>query len=128
MLKIDIKTIPHSRQRYDTVGDWFNRGSKEVILISDMDDWRYEFLVAFHELIEKKLCEQSGITEEQVTSWDLNFEDLRKKGAHSDTEEPGDDPDAPYSKQHTTATIMEQMMAKELGVDWESYENKVNSL
>jgi hypothetical protein len=143
-MKILIETIPHSEQRYPTVGDWYWKSSRTedfteksgsttewspkdtlVIRVSEMSDWRYEALVGLHEAIEAILCKQAGVTEAQVDAFDLSYEHIRKPG---DTSEPGDDLHAPYHDQHHTATIIEEMLAMDLRVDWESYEKEVDSL
>lgn len=126
-MNIDIKTIPHNTQRYETVGDWyFNPDNNRLtIRVSCMRNKLYEFLVARHELDEAMLCVQRGINEKEVTLFDIQFEKNRKFG---NTDEPGDDPAAPYRKEHFTATSFERLMAAELGVDWRKYEEAVNSL
>jgi hypothetical protein len=126
-----IEEIPHKEQRYPTVGDWkpptrARRPAK--IRVSRMKDWRYTFLVAFHELIEYALCKQHGITDEEVVDFDLQFEAEREAGLHPNDAEPGDDPRAPYRKEHRFATRKEREMAKELGVKWLSYEKAVLAL
>ncbi len=82
-------------------------------------------LVALHELVEVTLCKKRCITEAQVDAFDMAYEKNRTKGDHS---EPGDHPDAPYRKEHFFATNIERLMAAELGVDWETYENHIGAL
>ncbi len=132
MLKINIETIPHNEQRYPTVGDWWFRdgiddGKILEIRVSEMNNWKYEFLVAMHEAIETMLCLDRGISEESVSDFDIQFEKEREQGQHGD-EEPGDDPKAPYQKEHFFATNLERQMALELGVDWNTYDNVVVDL
>lgn len=120
-----IETIPHSSQRYDTVGDYFNEDGTERIIVSDMGDEDYEFLVAIHELAEQYLTKRRGITEASITAFDEEFERNRKEG---NEDEPGDDPNAPYQNEHCLATSIERMMAAALGVKWKEYEDAVNAL
>lgn len=124
-MKIIIETIPHREQRYPTVGDWFQRGNVLHIRVSKMSDPRYEFLVALHELVEVYLCRHDGVTEKSVDRFDRTFERRRKKG---NTDEPGDDPRAPYRRQHCVATGIERIAAALLGVSWKIYDAEVNSL
>lgn len=126
-MQITVKVVPHSTQRYPTVGDWyFTSENKElIIIVSDMGDYRYNFLVAYHEQIEAMLCLERGIKEEDVSAFDIAFESKRQPG---DLSEPGNHPEAPYFKEHQYATACEINMATMLGVDWEEYENAVNSL
>jgi hypothetical protein len=118
-MKIEIKTIPHEKQRYETVGDWqiLPDGSLKIA-VSEMGNDDYAFLVAIHEAIEVWLCKKRGITTEQVDTFDIVFEQNR---ADDDDSEPGDHPDAPYRKEHFFATSIERLLAAELGVDWETY-------
>jgi hypothetical protein len=124
---IDVKIIPHNQQRYETVGDWyFNPDNNRLtIRVSSMRNKLYEFLVAFHEQAEAMLCLERGICEKEITLFDKHFEARRAQG---NTDEPGDDPRAPYRKEHFFATSVERLMAAELGVDWRKYEEAVNSL
>ena len=124
---IDVKIIPHNQQRYETVGDWyFNPDNNRLtIRVSSMRNKKYEFLVAMHEQIEAMLCIERGICEKEITLFDMNFEANRAEG---NTDEPGDDPKAPYKKEHFFATSVERLMAAELGVDWSKYDEAVYSL
>ena len=124
-MKIIIETIPHKKQRYPTVGDWYTRKGVLHIRVSKMKDWRHELLVALHELVEVNLCKQRGISEKIVDAFDIAFEKARKPG---NDDEPGDDPKAPYRKEHFFATNIEALMSAELGVDWAKYEKEVYGL
>lgn len=130
-MRIDIQTIPHAEQRYPTVGDWteavaFPDGEKTwTIHVSDLNDWRREVLVAVHELVEMSLCVHRHIAEQDVSDFDVKFEAARTEG---NTDEPGDDPKAPYCGEHQFATKVEKLLAVELEVDWEDYERAVMEL
>ena len=124
-MKITIATIPHGKQRYPTVGDWYFRNGKLHIRVSDLGDWRMEMLIAVHELVETLLCVHDGVTQGDVDAFDRKFERDRKPG---DEREPGDDPSAPYRRQHQVATHMERHLAAKLGVKWEQYERKLSSV
>ena len=125
-MKIQLRTIPHSEQRYETCGDWENLPEGSLrISVSDMGNDDYAFLVAIHELVEVWLCNKRGITDEAVSAFDIEYEKNRPEG---DESEPGDHPDAPYRKEHFFATNIERMIALELGVDWEKYSKAVMSL
>ena len=125
-MTISIKTIPHRHQRYETIGDWFtDRNGNLQIRVSAMSDWRYEFLVALHELVEWALCRQDGVSQHQVDVFDRRFEKERLPGNY---DEPGDAPKAPYQTQHCIATGVERIAAACLGVCWSKYEAELNSL
>jgi hypothetical protein len=118
-MKFTVEVIPHVCQRYNTVGDWqFREDETLVIRVSDLGDWRMELAIAIHELIETYLCKEAGVTEEMVDDFDLAWVDSRKPG---DTSEPGDDPRAPYHKQHVAATRVERLVCLVLGVSWRKY-------
>jgi hypothetical protein len=125
---INIRFIPHKEQRYPTVGDWFFRYTTLHIRTSIMDKEEYEILVAVHELVEAFLCRRAGVREEDVTAFDIKFEDERAQGLHGPTDEPGDDRAAPYYTQHQIATHVERFLCKALSIDWEEYDAAVNSL
>ncbi len=126
MQPITIQTIPHVNHRYPTVGDYYEGANGALnIVVSDMQNENYEFLVALHELIESHLCKQRSITEFAITEFDIAFEEQRPAG---NTDEPGDSPRAPYQKEHQFATKIEQQVAAELGVDWDAYDKVVINL
>ncbi len=115
-MDIRIESVPHDAQRYDTAGDYFQDGDTLRVLISESGNEKYDHLVMLHELIELTLCKFGGVTIEQIDEWDMTFEG---------SGEPGDDPKAPYHKQHALATSFERLLASLLGVDWQEYDNAV---
>lgn len=118
-MKISIETIPHHEQRYVTCGDYWDGpdGTKQV-RVSALGDWRMELLIAVHEIIEAALCDARGISEPDVKAWDE---------AHPD-DDPGALPDAPYHKEHMFAERLERLLALELGVNWDQYDERVEAL
>lgn len=125
-MKIIIETIPHDQQRYPTVGDWtYDPDGTLHIKVSGLSDWRREALVAVHELVEVLVCKNDGVTQEAVDEFDTNYEKERKPG---DESEPGDDPNAPYVRQHCIATGVERILAAELRVNWKDYEEELCAL
>lgn len=127
-MKIIIEVIPHKSQRYPTVGDYWEEGDTLHVKISDMDNWKYQILVAIHELIEFHLCKDRGIDEPLIAEFDRQFEKLREAGAFDADAEPGNHPNAPYRKEHQFATFIEMMIARELTVNWAEYSKVVESL
>jgi hypothetical protein len=136
MERITIKTIPHNKQKYPTVGDWRFMPDELVITVSEMRNSDYEFLVGIHEAIEAYLCVKSGIEESAVNEFDEIYEELRRCEVSENvcgcritkTSEPGNDKHSPYYFKHRFATEIEKMIAKKLKVNWRLYEKKVNSL
>lgn len=132
---IHIATIPHVVQRYPTVGDyWEEKDPREIlpptieIRVSEMFNEDYNFLVALHELVEQHLVRKRGIPIEDIDAFDVQFEKSRAAGLVRDDAEPGDDPRAPYRREHQFATQIEKLMAEALGVDWKEYDAAVMSL
>ncbi len=124
---IHIESIPHDKQRYPTVGDyWQESDGVDHVRVSELQDWRYQALVAVHELVEMILAKHRGISEEAISAFDVAFEHDRELGKVLG--EPGDDPRAPYRREHFFATNVERLLAAELEVDWGAYETLVDGL
>jgi len=118
-MKITIKTIPHSEQRYDTIGDWwFDKEDNLEIRVSSTISYYADALVAIHELCEALLCKARFISEDSVTRHDLNF---------TGEGQPGDSPDAPYCNEHCIAEGIERIMCSALGLKWEHYERVLDT-
>ena len=118
MLDIQIKTIPHGEQRYPTTGDYFREGRRLCFRVSELGNRKYELLAAVHELVERILCEARGITSHEIDRFDMA----------SQANEPGDDPNSPYHREHVFAARIERMLARELRVDWDDYQNAIDQL
>jgi hypothetical protein len=120
-LNILIQTIGHGAHRAgigDTVGDWVWTDEHNLLIrVSDLGDWRYQALVAVHELVEALLCREHGISTETVDAWD---------NAYDGDGEPGDDQRCPYRNEHRSATTIEMLLAHELDVQWQTYEEAIN--
>ena len=124
-MRIVIESIPHDQQRYPTVGDWqFEEdGTLRVYVSHTTPD--FDFLVGIHEAVEAWLCRKQGITDDDVTAFDEAYEAARKDG---DTSEPGDQPDAPYRREHRFASSVERRRALEMHIDWIEYERRLTAL
>lgn len=116
---IEIKTIPHTQQRYQTVGDYWEDKDGTHIRVSALDDLRYEYLITIHEVVEYFLVKLSGIPISEIDAFDIAF---------SGDGEPGDDPKAPYFMAHQIATLIERTCAFAMGVLWKDYEKAVESV
>ena len=119
-LKIDGFTLPAQYMRYKTLGDWYGHDRHIISTVAEMGNPKYEFLIFLHELIEARLCMARGVDEGDVTRFDILFEKEGKEG------EPGDDPEAPYFKEHQFATKIEMMMCDEMGLDRNAYDRFMN--
>jgi len=128
----DIRIIPHEQHRYETCGDWWYEGPEDNavlhIRVSQMPEQTHEQMVLIHELAEVILCNQQGVTQQDVDNFDTNFESNREVGLVSEEAEPGDSPNAPYKTQHCFATAIERLMCAALGITWQAYEEEINKL
>lgn len=122
-VKVTIDTIDHELQRYDTCGDWqWHTGAGHDALkisVSRLYNFRQEFLIAIHELVEAVLCSEQGVKEQDVDEFDKSFTG------------PGDAGDsllAPYHSQHLIATAVEKYLSVHLKVDWAEYEGAIKRL
>lgn len=120
--KIVIDVVPHRKQRYPTVGDYYKKNGELHIRISKMNA-KHEFLVLIHELIEWFLIDQKGISIKSIDDFDILYEETK-----TDNSEPGNDPNAPYYDEHQFATLIEKLLAEKLGVNWSKYDEAVNKL
>lgn len=118
-MKIVIETCRHEDQRYVTLGDyWVDSDGTIQIRVSafptgDYRSWPMQVLIAVHELIEMALCLRRGISEPDIRRFDET---------HPNLDDPGNDPAAPYHKEHVFAENVERLLAQQLGVDWKEYE------
>ncbi len=127
-LEIHFKVIPSSEQRYETCGDYFqDENGVWQFRVSRMGNLFYEILVLIHELVEWAMCTSLGITEHEITKFDLKFEKERAAGKHGRSDEPGDDSHAPYYWQHQCATKVERLAAEMFKVKWSVYSSAVEN-
>lgn len=118
-LRLDVKTIPHKDQRYDTAGDWYDENGTFHFRISDCKNRKYEWLLAIHEIMERALCDVNGVSADAVDKFDKNF--------HG-SGEPGDSKRSPYRTEHCFATAVERMVCAAMGVSWAEYDDFVSRL
>jgi hypothetical protein len=105
---IDIRFIPESEARVPGLGDWQFKDNILQIRVVHQRALHHDFLLALHELTEAWLCAAHGVQEADVDAFDITF---RGDG------EPGDDPHAPYRKEHRQSMLVEHMVANFLGLD-----------
>jgi Mn-dependent DtxR family transcriptional regulator len=123
---IIIKSIPHNRQHYETVGDyWRDKNGTLQFRVSQFGNEYEQLAVILHELIEAFLCQKRGIKWKRIDKFDKKYEKNRKEG---DLSEPGNDPKAPYYREHRFAENLERQLIHELGIDWFNYDDEVNNL
>lgn len=112
MLNITIATIPQKEQDYDTLGDYKGHARRRFIEVSELGDWRWEFLIALHELCEQNMQIALDISEESIVSWDKN---------HPESDDPGSIPGCPYQDIHLMSESIEKMVCEKSGWSWEEY-------
>jgi hypothetical protein len=128
-MEMYVKTIPHSEQRYPTVGDyWWDDNDVLQVRVSDMKNSLYETMVIVHEIIEEALTRYRGLSEDKIMKFDLAYEKKRAKGLVPENSEPGFAENCPYKNEHTFATSVEIGMCAMAGIDFNKYDETVNSL
>lgn len=121
MDEISVHIIPHRNQKYSTCGDYWELGERWDVRISKTEDWRHSYLVLIHELTEMALTKNDGVNWDDIDKFDM-------EGDGKDHPDPGTLKSAPYHKQHLLATVIERRLAKMLNVDWDEYNEALDSL
>lgn len=120
-MTITIKSVPQHRIRAEQAGDWWLFGQSILVHVLETLSPDDQLRVGIHELIEAWLC-RGKVSEEDVCTFDEQYEAERKQGKHKEDDEPGDDPRAPYREQHSAATHVERAACHVLNVpfnlDW----------
>ena len=120
--KISIDIVKSALVRYPTLGDYYSINGEDVYTITAMPQDGMTLAIAVHELVEFMLCQRDGVREKSITDFDISFETGRCHG------EPGDDPAAPYRKQHQAATSVERAVIAAFGLSWEDYEKECEKI
>ena len=124
--QIIIDYIPHSEQRYNTLGDYYCEGNVLHIKVSDTGDEYYNELVAVHEMVEEMITRHHGIDEPIIMGFDEDYEVERELGLHDKDDEPGFDNRSPYRDEHTIAEGIEMMLCGVLGESWSDYNKQLS--
>jgi hypothetical protein len=125
LVQILIETVNPQAMRYATVGDWFYDADGVLhIQVAHCGNGNSELIVAVHELVEALLCRHNDISEGNVTEYDKQWNE--QAGLKAD--EPGNEADAPYHKEHTIATAIEMLMASHLDVNWAQHEDALDKV
>ena len=125
-LLLVVEVVPHDSQRYPICGDWTLCSDGSIhVKVSDVGDRVSELLVGLHEAVEAILCREHGVSEESVCEFDIAFE---KDASKTDDDEPGEDPAAPYHREHAIAEVVERLVAAEAGVKWCEYDARIDGL
>ena len=124
-LNIRMMTVPVELHRYPSIDDYFDpvEGEKYIeftTTIGDMGNTDYEFLVFMHAITEQYLCWKHGVKDKDITEFDI------KKDKEDPDAEPGNDPKAPYHKEHMVGNDIEALLSVALGVDFPKYEAAID--
>lgn len=127
-MNINIKTVSNeviSVRKGFTGADWWwtPEGDLEVRVAEELEDWRERMALAIHEAAEALMCRHLGVTVAMVDEFDSKFKRENEYDINA-----GDDPDAPYRLPHTYATAIERILTGVLGVDWYSYDRRLEKL
>lgn len=124
-MNICVKIVDESQHRPGISGaDWFFDAKGDLqVRVSKLSDWRREMCLAFHEAIEAVLCRFRGVSQQAVDAFDEHYDQT-----HASDLNAGDDPLAPYAREHTLATSVERMLAAELYVQWKEYDDELAAI
>jgi hypothetical protein len=100
-------------------GNWSGNNGRLTIAVSATGDWRYELLMAIHQVVEAVLCRHRGVSAKAVTAFTAAYELERTP---TDVSIAGMARTAPHYREHVFATVIEKLMAHQLGVTWRDYE------
>ncbi len=113
MLDIKIKTISPKKLTYNRVGDWHWEDDRLLISVANMKDFRHEWILGIHEIVEAFLCKIAGITEEEIDAFDQKHEGKFIPGG-------------PGYFQHMLATAIEMVVTSYGQINWQSYEEEIS--
>ena len=114
---IDIFTIPHNCQDYDTIGNYGDDNGIWWVEISEMG-WEYEMACLIHEISEMALTKKNNINWDKITKFDIE----------SGLDNPGESKKSPYHLQHKQAEKIEKLFCKEMGISWKKYDSIIDKL
>ncbi len=123
-MNINVQTIDNKDHRPNITGAdwWYDDNGDLQVRVSKMSDPRYEAALILHETFEAILCRFAGVTHQQVDAFDIPYEATHDKKCNA-----GDEPDAPYFKQHGYATAAERIFTTACGVEWLKYDKELES-
>jgi len=123
MKPIEVSFVEGSEQRYPTCGDYWEDDNKIYFRITKQVSEDAEVLVLLHEFIEYFLTRKRVILEQDITNYDMEWEERL-----TEADEPGNEEDCIYKKEHRFSENIERQMAHELEVDWFEYEKNLKVL
>ena len=119
--QIIINVVAPVAMRYQTVGDWQVYEHTLGVTVADSGNALTNLFVGLHEAIEAVLFLDRGGSEEAVDKFDMQWKNSRAY------DEAGDDPTAPYHREHVLATIIERMLVHAAHLTWELHAENVEA-
>lgn len=120
MKAIEIRTLDVKYQRHGSLSDWHQPyGMPMKILVSNLGDADFEFILAVRKLVEMHLCGKSGIPATVVDSWN---------DSHRNIIDPGVMPDSPYRSAATKSFEVAALLGELLNVDWIKFEARMEEV
>lgn len=124
--KIKIEIVPLKKQRYETLGDYYEKDSVLHFKITDTGNPLFNKLILIHELVEQTLTEAKGIKESVILRHDLEFEKLIRDEKVDPDAEPGEHKNSPYRQEHILAEMVERLMLNHLNqLTFSEYNEKI---
>ena len=101
MNKMTVDFVKVSEQRYESLDDYYKEGDTDVFKITDTGNPTYNKILLIHALSEQLTTEYNGVKEEDIAKFDLS---------HENSEQPGDELNAPYRDNHLLSTALEEVI------------------
>lgn len=122
-MNINIEVIARAKMRPEVDGAdwWFDVQGNLQVRVCPMSNWKHETLLAIHEAVEAVMCKSNGVSQKQVDEFDAAYDKT-----HDTDVEAGDDPGAPYAREHCFSTAIERILCAEMGVAWAVYDHELN--
>lgn len=124
MKDIHIRFIPQAKQRYKTVGDYWETNTSVEFRINEMSSFVRSMAILIHELWEWARAKIAGIPIEKIDAFDMSYDYIN--GPHKD--DVGLDPACPVHTQHMEADVLERACIVMAGDDWVEYSKEVDGL
>lgn len=124
-IKVMVFVIRSEFQEYRTAGNYKELCDGTIVyLITKQVNKDYEFLILIHEMVEFHLCKMRGIKEKDIDKYDKYWE-IRKENGLAIAEEPGNEKDCIYAKEHRFSENIERQLAHEMSKVWKEYDDKI---
>ena len=113
--QINMQIIPIGcmRDAYkDGFDYWIDERDVLQVRIAEFENPDFAWFWAIHEVLEALRCIKAGIPLEAIEAFDAE---------HTDHEDPGSIPEAPYHKQHMQSMTVQHILCEQDGYSYEEY-------